>query len=284
MFIISNGLLRTSARSELKSSHDLFIPSTMTSVSPTSSAPGIELTKGLSDVVLPGTIVAQLLTGGTGGKKAVVRLGPGVVQRGRSVVATKAGPVKFDVRRSKVWVEAQQRRYEPALENMVVAIVVEKHSEDYRVALHGTDTAVLPALAFEGATKRNKPTLAVGAAVFCRVTRATRNAECEVSCIEPGSSKSWVGKQTTYGELDGGTLVRVSLPLARALLPGDNAILATLGRRVPFESAVGVNGLVWLKSATVEHTVLIAQAIQKADTLGLDEWKKWASKLLRRAM
>lgn len=250
----------------------------------TTTAPGLQLEPNPGGAVLPGTVVARLVGGsgdGGGATRTVVRLGPGVVQRGREIVATKAGEVTFDSRRSKVAVHTNQRRYEAAIEHMVVAIVIEKHSEEYRVAMHGTDTAVLPALAFEGATKRNKPALQIGSALYCRVTRASKNTECEVSCIEPGSAKSWVGGQTTYGELSGGTLVHVSIDLARALLRKDNVVLATLGKRLPFESAVGVNGVVWINATNTLHTVLIARAIHKADEMNGDEWSKWVKRLLR---
>lgn len=246
---------------------------------------GIELATDLPEVVLPGAEIARtvVVTGGGEQKKRVARLGLGVAQRERSIVATKAGQVRFDERSGRITVEANQRRYVAGLENTVVGVVIEKHSEEYRIALHGTDTAILPVLSFEGATKRNKPHLVVGTAVYARVTRAERRCEVEISCIEPGSSKSWVGKKCTYGELQGGTLVRVTLMLARAMQVSGNHVCATIGARIPFECAIGMNGIVWVKSDSIRETVVVSQAIEKADTLAQEEWTTWVKRLLRSA-
>lgn len=242
---------------------------------------GMEVVNDLPNVILPGTEIARTVRAPTGEKKRIARLGLGVVQRGRSILATKAGQVKIDERTGRITVDSNQRRYVAGVGNMVIGIVIEKHSEEYRVALHGTDTAVLSVLGFEGATKRNKPSLNIGSAVYALVTRAVRSAEVEITCIEPGSAKSWVGKQTTYGELEGGTLVRVSLALARALQVSGNFIFKTIGPRIPFECAIGLNGLVWVKSNAIQRTVLVAQAVEKADVLNREEWTVWVKKLLR---
>ena len=242
---------------------------------------GLEIVDKLPDVVLPGTEIARTVRAPIGEKKRIARLGLGVVQRGRSVLATKAGQVRLDDRTGRITVESNQQRYVAGVGNMVIGIVIEKHSEEYRVALHGTDTAVLSVLGFEGATKRNKPALTVGTAVYALVSRAVRSAEVEITCIEPGSAKSWVGKQTTYGELEGGTLLRVSLALARALQKSGNFVFKTIGDRIPFECAIGLNGIVWVKSDAIQRTVLVAQAVEKADLLSREEWMTWVKKLLR---
>ena len=84
---------------------------------------------------------------------------------------------------------------------------------------------MLPALAFDGATKRNKPSLAVGALVFARVVAADRDLEAELTCqvsttasgAEGGhfAKKDWVTGQSVYGELKGGTVVKASMLHAR---------------------------------------------------------------------
>ncbi len=47
------------------------------------------------------------------------------------------------------------------VEDMVIGIVVDKHTEGYKLDIRSHFPAVLPALAFEGATKRNRPHLEV---------------------------------------------------------------------------------------------------------------------------
>lgn len=258
------------------------------------SPPPISFDESLSNtVVLPGDAVAQLLAppppppaaSGRPATAAVVRLGAGVARaappRADTVVATHAGAPRFDAARSKVWVSGGgRRRYDPAVGDAVVAVVTDRHAEEYRVDMAGTDTATLPALAFEGATKRNKPALTAGCAVYCRVTRADVDMECEVSCVEPGSSGSWVGGECLYGELKDGNIVSVSLRLAAQLQAEDSVVLGTLGAAVPFESAVGKNGRVWIKSGAVRSTVLLCLLVAKADVMELDAWKKHVAKVL----
>lgn len=255
------------------------------------NTPGLELKEEVGSLVFPGEAVGSIVdpnsqTGlrpNDGKKRTVVRLGVGVMQRGTSLYSAKAGMLGLDERRNKVWIENNQKRYVPAVEDMVVGVVIERHSEEYRVDLNGTDTATLPALAFEGATKKNKPNLGIGALVYCRVTRASKNMEAEVSCVEPGSSKSWVGGETLYGELKGGNVVPVSLGLARALLAKNGPVLKMLGERIPFQSAVGVNGRVWVQAASVEHTVLLSVAISKADVMEKQQWTSFVKKMMAHA-
>lgn len=162
-----------------------------------------------------------------------------------------------------------------------MAVVTDRFAEEYRIEMRGTDVANLAVLAFEGATKRNKPALAVGAAVYCWVKLADPDMECEVSCVEPGSSGSWVSGETLYGELKGGgNIVEVSLALAARLQAPDSQVLGALGAKFRFESAVGANGRVWIKSGKTRDTVMLCLLVAKADVLPLPEWKKHVATIL----
>lgn len=50
----------------------------------------------------------------------------------------------------------------PALGEPVIGVIVARHAEGYRVDIGSAQMAALDALAFEDATKRNKPNLKVG--------------------------------------------------------------------------------------------------------------------------
>lgn len=253
--------------------------------------PGLHLHRDLGALTLPGETIGTLiditqrdaLSASQTQKRVIVRLGAGVTQRDSTLLSTKAGKMCFDSRRNKIWIENNQKRYVPALEDMVIGVVQERHSDELRLDINGTDTATLPALAFEGATKKNKPHLDIGSLVYCRITRASKDMEAEASCIEPGSNKSWVGGETLYGELKGGNVIQVSLGLARSLLVPNGPVLSTLGARIPFQSAVGVNGRVWIQAASIEHTVLLSVAIAKADTMPAAEWKAFVKAMLEEA-
>lgn len=69
---------------------------------------------------------------------------------------------------------------------------------------------MLPVLAFEGATKRNRPSLQVHSLVYCRVSLANPDMEPELECVNPQS-----GKADGFGELSGGFVFKCSLGLCR---------------------------------------------------------------------
>ena len=54
----------------------------------------------------------------------------------------------------------------PAVEDAVIGIIVDRHADGYKVDIGAAQLASLPALAFEGATKRNRATLEVCSSVF----------------------------------------------------------------------------------------------------------------------
>lgn len=60
-----------------------------------------------------------------------------------------------------LWVDTAQRRYVPARGDPVVGVITERYTENYHVHVHAAFPAQLSALAFEGATRRNKPNLQV---------------------------------------------------------------------------------------------------------------------------
>ena len=64
-------------------------------------------------------------------------------------------------------------------------MVVSTHRDEYRVDIGSSAYASLPTLAFNGATKRNRPRIDVGALVYTRVTLANKDLEPEVSFIFP---------------------------------------------------------------------------------------------------
>ncbi len=61
--------------------------------------------------------------------------------------------------------------------------------EFYRVNILGASSALLPLLAFDGASKRNKPNLRTGALVFCRMSLADRVRNWN-ECLEWGHCKA----------------------------------------------------------------------------------------------
>ncbi|PSC74316.1 exosome complex component rrp40 [Micractinium conductrix] len=220
--------------------------------------------------VCPGDAVLALPETG------VVRIGGGLQQEGAVLVASKAGVVRQAPRTGKLWVEPRQKRYIPSAEDAVVGRIIDKHSENYGVDIGAPFRALLPVLAFEGATKRNRPNLQVGDLVYARVESAHRDLEPVLSCTDAA------GKASGFAHLKGGTVVEVSTTHARALLSRPPAaVLSALGRALQFEMAVGQNGRVWLDAPSPATVILVANAIQSSEFLSPAQQEHLVAALLR---
>lgn len=145
------------------------------------------------------------------------------------------------------------RRYLPELGDWVIGTIAKNvGANSYLVHINGPHLAVLDAVAFDGASKHSKPRLIPGDLVYGHVTDV--DPEVRLSCCAlPGTErKDWVTGLGTFGPLSSehSSLLRVPLHYARELVSNANApVLSMLGRRVAFEVAVGVNGIVWVHSS-----------------------------------
>ena len=119
----------------------------------------------------------------------------------------------------------------PAAQEPVVGIVSARQGEGWRVDIGSAHHASLDGLAFEGASRRNRPNLKVRSScigqcppqivmlinthqvnslVFARVSLAHKDMEPELECFDAQTRKA-----EGYGELKGGFLVRCSLKMSR---------------------------------------------------------------------
>ncbi|KAI8611621.1 hypothetical protein BC830DRAFT_1068320 [Chytriomyces sp. MP71] len=218
-------------------------------------------------VVLPGEAVQIPNT------RTTVKVGPGLRQDLEGIVVAKAGILKQSAHGDKVWVESNQRRYVPALNESVIGIVTAKHVENYRIDIGGAHPASLGVLAFEGATKRNKPNLEIGMLVFARVSLANKDMDPELDCINPTN-----GKGDGYGEMKGGFMFKCSLGLCRSLMDPSNPFMQQLGNVCAFETAVGMNGRVWVKAETPRQTVLLVQALLGSEPIPYSKAREYVKK------
>ncbi len=188
---------------------------------------------------------------------AVVKLGPGLLQVSNEIVAVTPGQLLHQ-QPNKFWVASStQRRYVPAPNDLVIGIVSARLSEMYRIDLGGSQSAALPALAFDGATKKNKPNLQVGSLVFAKVTLANKDVEPELNCAD-------APKADGLGEVKAGFLVRCSVAYSQYLQRQDCPVLETIGKFFAFEITVGVNGRFVVDAGTLKGTLLIANLIRDA--------------------
>lgn len=207
----------------------------------------------VGNVVAPGDEILDLTTA-----ERVVRLGGGLRQEGDSVVVVRAGRLR-SAKNNKLWVEGSQKRYLPSVGDAVLGVVTDRHSENFDIDIGGPSLALLPVLAFEGASRRNRPNLQVGTAVYARVAVHHPDRVPELVCTDVS------GKAAGFGPLTGGYIFSCSTGLARALLGTPTCpVLEALGGSLSFEIAVGMNGRVWVNSSKYETTVLISNAITNA--------------------
>lgn len=86
-----------------------------------------------------------------------------------------------------------------------------------------------------------------------------------------------------YGELNGGYVFNTSIGLAKSLLREDCAILSALGKSIPFEVAVGVNGVVWVNAKSTKNITIISNAILNSESMSPGEVEAMVSQLVQEA-
>jgi len=230
----------------------------------------------VNQVVFPGGVISLK-------PNVKVRVGPGLMQDKDSVVSSKFGILRQSGQ-NRLWVDNSQKRYIPLVEDLVVGVVIEKHVENYRIDIGGTQYARLPSLSFEGASKRNRPNIPVGGLVYARVVVSNKDMDTELSCTSVHFKKDWVTGESLFGELIGGYCFKCSLSLARTLLEEKCLVLSSLGKHIPFELAIGANGIIWINSSSPLHTVLITNAILNSEHMSDRSIQEMVVKLVERSV
>ena len=191
--------------------------------------------------------------------------------------ASKAGILRHSLSKKKsthkYWIDGSHRRYIPQMDDMVLGVVTDTRGAEYVVDIGAAAPASLNNLAFEGATRKNRPQLKIGSLVYARVSLANKDMEPEISCLAAG------GKADGFGPIEGGYMFKVSIGLARELLHPSCAVLNHLGRHLPFEIAVGLNGRVWINSFSVARINLITKAILQSECISDDQIKSLVEEL-----
>lgn len=120
-------------------------------------------------------------------------------------------------------------------------------------------------LAFEGATKKNRPEINVGDLVYCKVVLANPDLEPELVCVDS------TGKKGKLGQLTEGLMFPCSINLVRKILNEKCHLLHLLSKESPYELAAGINGRIWIHSKSIRTTILIRDTILKAEHTPYDE-------------
>ncbi|KJE97241.1 exosome component 3 [Capsaspora owczarzaki ATCC 30864] len=219
-----------------------------------------------------------------------LRLGPGLAQEGgRVIAASRAGVLQGSMgaastgtganahssQVARLYIASSQKRYVPAKDELVVGIITDRMGEAFKVDIGAAASASLSFLAFEGATKRNRPNLAIGALVYGKLAVANKDMEPEMVCIDAAD------KAAGMGELTGGYLIHISSGLTRRLLSRDPAVLIALGKHFALETAIGLNGRTWINAQTPQQVVLIANAIQNSEFMTVAQINAMVQRLVQ---
>ncbi|XP_054721934.1 exosome complex component RRP40-like [Uloborus diversus] len=206
----------------------------------------------VGSIVMPGDVLIDLKNSDTNDK---IIFGPGLRRDGEMIIAMKCGVIKRSS--AKIfYVDNHQMRYVPTRGENVIGTVVKKGGEEILVDIGSSEPAVVDLLSFEGATKRNKPLIKIGDIIYGKIIVACRDMEPELVCINS------YGKSAGLGVLPSdGFMFPVSLEYCRKLLVPNSPILKRLSQNVPFEIAIGLNGIIWIKSVSLHKTLVLVQAI-----------------------
>ncbi|XP_041476060.1 exosome complex component RRP40-like [Lytechinus variegatus] len=215
-------------------------------------------------VVLPGDSLTGYISGG-GELHNQIILGPGLRQDEANICSTKAGIL----RRKKphtFWIDCHQKRYVPAKGDKVLGIVTQRAGDIFRVDIGGQSNATLSYLAFEGATKRNRPNVQVGDVLYAKLLVANRDMEPELVCIDSTGRSQGLGVVGADG-----FMFQCSLGLVRRLLSKDCPIMKLLNENIPYEIALGMNGRIWVRAKSIRTTIAVVNALANCEFITDEE-------------
>ncbi|KAL2430804.1 hypothetical protein ABEF95_013476 [Exophiala dermatitidis] len=202
-----------------------------------------------------------------------------------SFIATIGGLLQVDWRKKSAQISTPNARYIPRPGDLVIAQFRASSTDFFHLYINPhSPQAILPQLAFEGATKKTRPQLKANDLVYAKVVSAQKNMDIELSCVNPSTGKS---EPDGLGPLTGGMVFNISPGLAERLLKKQNVLaMDELGARLQggFEIAVGKNGKVWVDcpEAGVKGICAVGRCLWELDEreMGEKEQKKLVNKIL----
>lgn len=190
------------------------------------------------------------------------------------------------------YVDSYQKRYIPAKNDSVIGVVQTKTMDLFWVDINASEPAgrltnctiileliplstilALSYLAFEGATKKNRPEVNVGDLVYCKVVLANPDLEPELVCVDS------TGKKGKLGQLgDDGLMFPCSINLVRKILNEKCSLLHLLSKETPYELAAGINGRIWINTKSLRATVLLRRTLLEAEHTPYEDMRKLVDK------
>ena len=225
----------------------------------------VVLQKRKREWVMPGEEIINLKPG------AVVSIGRGLKQDLTKLISIRSG--QYDEQNGKHVVIGDEKSYVPRNEDIVVGTIVRGGGfMGYWVDAGAGSLFKLDSIAFDGASKRLKPELKVGASVYARVIQSRSELEMVISCQSvTGVKKDWVTGESLFGELKSGYIHSVRTQFAKMLLADYDDILSNIGERLAFECCIGVNGRIWLRAKTLKQTARLARCLTEIQRVVLPQ-------------
>ncbi|XP_006629821.1 exosome complex component RRP40 [Lepisosteus oculatus] len=231
----------------------------------------------VGEVLLPGDVFSFESPGSESNIQDKVICGPGLRRNGDEILVCKSGILRHK-EPNLYWIDSQQKRYVPAKGECVIGIVTAKSGDVFKVDVGGSEQASLSYLAFEGATKRNRPNVQVGDLVYSQFIIANKDMEPELVCIDSSGRANGMG---VFGT--GGLLFKVSLGLVRKLLVPQSEIVKDLEKIFPFEMVVGMNGRIWVKARSTQQTLIVANILESCENMTAQQRRTLFKKVAQNA-
>ncbi|NXO56230.1 EXOS3 protein, partial [Aramus guarauna] len=250
---------------------------------------GVAAEACVGQVVLPGDVLLlpahpdedaeRLQLGAGAAPRGRLLCGPGLRRGTAGLLVTKCGLLRHrqaggSAAGGAYWVDSQQKRYVPVKGDHVIGVVTAKAGDVFKLDVGGSEQASLSYLAFEGATKRNRPNVQVGDLIYGQFLVANKDMEPEMVCIDSNGKSSGMG---IIGQ--DGFLFKVSLGLIRKLLAPKCEIIQELSQLYPFELVLGMNGRIWVKAKTVQQTLIIVNILEACEYMTAEQRKQALAKL-----
>ncbi|KJH45347.1 hypothetical protein DICVIV_08623 [Dictyocaulus viviparus] len=211
----------------------------------------MEMLNRMTSVCLPGDELTTRIP-----KERIRIVGYGIVPNRECDELIARQPGVFCIDNDKCWINVYSKRYVAEKGDRIIGIVTGSVGEFYKLDIGTAEHATISFLAFEGATKRNRPDLKIGDVIYAQVSDEFAHTDIELTCINA------LSRARGLGVLSGGFLFKVSCNLARRLLSNQSHLLELLGNHYKFEITVGLNGRIWLKGAVHSHIIIIHNIIK----------------------
>lgn len=157
-------------------------------------------------------------------------------------------------------------KYSPSQQDRIIGRIVKKQADNYEVDIRADRKGLLGVLSFQGASKKSRPNLIESDLVFARVQLIPEYLYYKLTCTSETNLKTWNSGESLFGSLNDGAEIVIPIFFAHFLLK--NEIFFELIRKyIAIEIAIGVNGVLWIKTSSIKNLLILVNFFQQAPYL-----------------